>query len=169
MSMMNLLQIISIALAHYPTSLSIDKVDLLDERLYPAFSNQRHAKIQVRGEKEVLYHFARWGRTALEVMDVIEQELKEEQQRGSVEVQLGRGVIVNDDMTQSRTGGFDSVVRKMEEDEAEDGVHHTIVRYCADVLGSLRREELKSLRRQRATLAAAVKNGEGKGGNGGYC
>jgi len=170
MSMMNLLQIISIALAKYPTSLAVDKADLLDERRYPPFSNQRHAKIQVRGEKEVLYHFAQWSRTALELMDVIEQELKEEQHRGSVEVQLGRGVIVNDG-TSSRTGGFESVIRKMEEDETEDGLHHTIVRYCADVLGSLRREELKNLRRQRATLAAAIgKSDESEKGRGnGYC
>jgi hypothetical protein len=82
-------------------------------------------------------------------MDVIEQELKEEQQRG-VEVQLGRGVVADDS---SRSCGYDYIVRRMEEEET--GVHHTIVRYCADVLGSLRREELKNLRRQRAVLAAA--------------
>ncbi|MGK3744469.1 MAG: histone-lysine N-methyltransferase SETD3 [Bacillariaceae sp.] len=162
MAMMNLLQIISIALAQYPTSLSIDKVDLSDERLYPPFSNVRHAKIQVRGEKEVLHHFARWARTALEVLDVIELELREEQQRGGVEVQLGRGVIVPEENS-SRSGGYESIVRRMEEEDDEDGVHHTIVRYCSDVLGSLRREELKSLRRQRATLAATVKSGEGGG------
>ena len=169
-SMMNLLQIISVALAKYPTSLAVDKADLLDERRYPPFSNQRHAKIQVRGEKEVLYHFAQWARTALEVIDVIEQEIREEQQRGSVEVQLGRGVIVNDDRP-SRTGGFDSVIRKMEEDETEDGLHHTIVRYCADVLGSLRREELKNLRRQRATLAAVAGKGveSSRSRGNGYC
>ena len=169
-SMMNLLQIISVALAKYPTSLAVDKADLLDERRYPPFSNQRHAKIQVRGEKEVLYHFAQWARTALEVIDVIEHEIRDEQQRGSVEVQLGRGVIVNDE-TPSRTGGFDAIIRKMEEDETEDGLHHTIVRYCADVLGSLRREELKNLRRQRATLAAvAGKTGESSRSRGnGYC
>jgi len=158
MSMMNLLQIISIALAQYPTSLSVDKADLLDDRLYPPFSNHRHAKIQVRGEKEVLHYFARWARTALEIMDVIEQELREEQQRGGVEVQLGRGVIVPEEDS-SRTSGYEYIVRRMEEDE--DDVHHTIVRYCSDVLGSLRREEFKSLRRQRATC---VKKGEvGKG------
>lgn len=168
MSMMNLLQIISVALSHYPTSLAVDKADLLDERRYPMFSNQRHAKIQVRGEKEVLYHFARWARTALEVMEVIERELKEEQQRGSVEVELGRGVIVNDE-TLLRKDGFDSFIHKMEEDEAEDGVHHTIVRYCADVLGSLRREEFKSLRRQRASLAAPPPRKVGDGGGNGYC
>jgi len=169
MSMMNLLQIISVALGKYPTSWTIDKADLLDERRFPPFSNQRHAKIQVRGEKEVLYHFAQWARTALEVMDVIEQEVKEEQQRGSVEVQLGRGVIANDD-TPSQKDGFDSVIRKMEEDDSEDGLHHTIIRYCSDVLGSLRREELKNVRRQRATLAAAEKRDENRKGQGnGYC
>jgi len=161
--MMNLLQIVSTALAEYPTSLQTDKLDLLDNRLFPAFSNQRHAKIQVRGEKEVLHHFARWARTALEVMDVIEQELREEQQRGGVEVQLGRGVIVSDEDL-SRTCSYDSIIRQMEEDE--DGMHHTIVRYCADVLGSLRREEKKSLRRQRATLASAKREGKGVDG---YC
>jgi histone-lysine N-methyltransferase SETD3 len=155
-SMMNLLQIITVALGKYPTSWAIDKADLLDHRRFPPFSNQRHAKIQVCGEKEVLYHFAQWARTALEVMDVIKQEVKEEQQRGSVEVQLGRGVIVNDG-TPSQNDGFDSVIRNMEQDESEDGLHHTIVRYCSDVLGSLRREELKNVRRQRATLAAAEK------------
>jgi len=163
MTMMNLLQIVSTALAEYPTSLQTDKLDLLDNRLFPAFSNQRHAKIQVRGEKEVLHHFARWARTALEVMDVIEQELREEQQRGGVEVQLGRGVIVSDEDL-SRTCSYDSIIRQMEEDE--DGMHHTIVRYCADVLGSLRREEKKSLRRQRATLASAKREGKGVDG---YC
>ena len=170
MSMMNLLQIISIALAKYPTSLAVDKADLLDERRHPPFSNQRHAKIQVRGEKVVLHHFAKWARTALEVLDVIEQELKDEQQRGSVEVQLGRGVIMNDELS-SRHGSFNSVIRKMEDDEGADALHHTIVRYCADVLGSLRREELKNLRRHRVSLvAAAVKSdGGNKRGSEGYC
>merc|ERR1712183_257759 len=121
MAMMNLLQIISTALAQYPTSLSVDKADLLNERLYPPFSNQRHAKIQVRGEKEVLHHFALWARTALEVLDIIEQELREEQRGGvEVEVQLGCGVIVPEE-TSSRACGYECRVRQMEEDE--DGVH----------------------------------------------
>jgi histone-lysine N-methyltransferase SETD3 len=156
-SMLNLLQIISSALATYPTSFTQDKADLLDEANFPRFSNKRHAKIQVWGEKEVLHHFAQWARTALDVMDVIEQELKEEQQRG-VEVQLGRGVVPDDS---SRSCGYDHIVRRMEEEETD--VHHTIVRYCADVLGSLRREELKNLRRQRAVLAAT---GSKRGGDG---
>jgi hypothetical protein len=153
--MLNLLQIISTALAKYPTSLSTDKTDLLDEQRFPLFSNKRHAKIQVRGEKEVLHHFARWARTALDVIDVIEQELKEEHQRG-VEVQLGKGIVSEDT---SRSCGYDYIVRRMEEDE--DNVHHTIVRYCADVLGSLRREELKSLRRQRFVTSGVSGRGNG--------
>lgn len=155
-AMVHLLQIISAALAKYPTSLAQDKTDLLDERLYPRFSNKRHAKIQVRGEKEVLHHFARWARTALDVLDVMEQEFKEEQQRG-VEVQLGRGVVPDDS---SRSCGYDYIVRRMEEEET--GVHHTIVRYCADVLGSLRREELKNLRRHRALMAVSAGNSNSK-------
>jgi histone-lysine N-methyltransferase SETD3 len=150
-AMVKLLQIISFALAQYSTSLVQDKADLLDERSFPSFSNKRHAKIQVRGEKEVLHHYARWARTALDVMDVIGQEVKEEQQRG-IEVQLGRGVVPDDS---SRSCGYDYIVRRMEEEET--GVHHTIVRYCADVLGSLRREELKNLRRQRAAGAGPAR------------
>ena len=162
LAMLSLLQLVSTALAKYPTSLSADKADLMDEQRFPPFSNVRHAKIQVRGEKEVLHHFARWAKTALDVISVIEQELKDEQQRG-VEVQLGRGVVSEDS---SRSCGYDYIVRKMEEDE-EESMHHTIVRYCADVLGSLRREELKSLRRQRAVLAATAGGGSARGDS--YC
>ena len=43
---------------------------------------------------------------------------------------------------------FDQVIRRME-DDVDEGVHHTILRYCADVLGSLRREEFRNLRRQQ--------------------
>jgi len=151
-AMLKLLQIISKALGNYPTSLSQDRKDLLDQRMYPPYSNIRHAKIQVRGEKEVLHHFARWARTAIQVLDVIEQDLKEEQQRG-VEVQLGRGIVADDS---SRSCGYDYIIRRMEEDE--DGVHHTILRYCADVLGSLRREEFKNIRKQRGMISS--KRGE---------
>ena len=148
-AMHHLMKVISLALSKYPTTLSQDMTDLLDERAYPPFSNKRHAKIQVRGEKEVLHHYNRWARTSLEVLDVIEEELKEEQQRG-VEVQLGRGVMPDESQ---RTCDYDHVIRKMEDDE--DNVHHTIVRYCSDVLGSLRREEFKNLRKQRAVVVAS--------------
>ena len=99
--------------------------DLLDEHAYPRFSNKRHAKIQVRGEKEVLHHYRQWSMAALHVMEIMETEFA------------------------GRRGGesFEQVIAKMEEEEE---LHHTIVRYCADVLGSLRREELKELRRKTA-------------------
>jgi hypothetical protein len=138
-----LLEVVARHLAMYPTVLAQDIVDLMDERALPRFSNKRHAKIQVRGEKEVLHHFAQWARTALDVLDVIEEELKEE--RGSVEVQLTSG----GNMVTEERPSFEYIIRRMEEDVNED-VHHTILRYCADVLGSLRREEFKSIRRQRA-------------------
>lgn len=136
-----LLEVIGRQLSRYPTSLAQDVSDLMDERAFPRFSNKRHAKIQVRGEKEVLHHFARWARTALDVLDVIEAELKEE---NGVEVQMtsaGRTI------TEERPG-FEVVIRRMEEEES-GSIHHTILRYCADVLGSLRREEFKNLRRRR--------------------
>jgi hypothetical protein len=138
-----LLEVVARHLATYPTLLAQDVVDLTDERAFPRFSNKRHAKIQVRGEKEVLHHFAQWARTALDILDVMEEELNQE--RGSVEVQLTSG----GNMVTEERPGFEYIIRRMEEDEDAD-VHHTILRYCADVLGSLRREEFKSIRRQRA-------------------
>lgn len=136
-------------LGTYPTTLSQDLLDLMDERAFPRFSNQRHAKIQVRGEKEVLHHFSALARTALNVLDVIESELQEE--RGSVEVQLTSGG--NNMVTTEERPSFEYVIRRMEED-VNGEVHHTVLRYCADVLGSLRREEFKSIRRQRAQVRA---------------
>lgn len=120
-----LLGIVEDTLSKYPTSLSQDVADLLDEHAYPRFSNKRHAKIQVRGEKEVLHHYRQWAMAALHVMEIMETEFA------------------------GRRGGesFEQVIAKMEEEEE---LHHTIVRYCADVLGSLRREELKELRRKTA-------------------
>ena len=136
-----LLEVIGRQLALYPTSLAQDVSDLMDERAFPRFSNKRHAKIQVRGEKEVLHHFARWARTSLDVLDVIESELKEE---NGVEVQMtSSGPTIAEERP-----AFEFVIRRMEEEES-GSIHHTILRYCADVLGSLRREEFKNLRRKR--------------------
>lgn len=132
-----LMELIVRALSQYPTTLPQDVTDLQDEDSFPSFSNKRHAKIQVKGEKEVLHHFLRWARSGLEVINVIDEELKVE-----------RGEYLFDDGRVS----FDYLIREMEEDEGECGgrLHHTIVRYCADVLGSMRREELKVLRRKKA-------------------
>ena len=108
--------------------------DVADKRTYPPFSNMRHTKIQVRGEKEILYHDALWARTSLDVMAVIQRELDAEKNDTTGEV-----VGITE---------FDALTRAMEEDEDnEDEIHHTIVRYCTDVLGAIRREELKKVRR----------------------
>mmetsp|Transcript_7782 Transcript_7782/g.11167 ORF Transcript_7782/g.11167 Transcript_7782/m.11167 type:complete len:635 (+) Transcript_7782:53-1957(+) len=134
-----LIEVIDRALAMYPTTLSQDVSDLLDERNYPRFSNKRHAKIQVKGEKEVLHHFMQWGRTALDVLGVIERELSEALRIGG---HPGKYESPN-------KVSFDEMIHQMEEDEDFAGLHHTIVRHCADVLGSLRREELKNVRKQK--------------------
>ena len=42
-----------------------DTADLLDENVHSKYRNRRNAKLQVRGEKEVLHHFALWARTAM--------------------------------------------------------------------------------------------------------
>lgn len=146
-----LLEVVGRHLAQYPTTLSQDVADLMDETSFPRFSNKRHAKIQVRGEKEVLHHFAQWARTALDVLDVIEEELKEE--RGSVEVKLTQtGRMITEERP-----SFEYVIRRME-DDVDAGTQHTILRYCADVLGSLRREEFKNIRKQRTMLNNASNN-----------
>ena len=159
-----LISTVTEALEAYPTTLAQDVLDLTDSVAYPQFSNRRHAKVQVRGEKEVLHHFLTWAITALDVMGVIEAELRAERNIWGSEI----GSIRADDLaTRHQTRGFDAVIRALEEDEDEDdnvrsacggrSVHHTIVRYCSDVLGSLRREEMKNQRR------AGMMIGPGKG------
>jgi histone-lysine N-methyltransferase SETD3 len=132
-AMMLLLENVGQLLSGYPNSLAQDAADLCDEVRFPRFSNQRHAKIQVRGEKEVLHHFAVWARTAIEVMDVIEAELK------------------GDDRA-----SFDAVIAAMIVEEGVNGVHHTVLRYCEDVLGALRREEYKAYRRRTTSTASST-------------
>ncbi|KAL7575687.1 hypothetical protein ACA910_011504 [Epithemia clementina (nom. ined.)] len=246
-----LLDLVGQHLARYPTTLAQDVADLSDEQAYPRFSNRRHAKIQVKGEKEVLHHFALWAKTALDVLQVMEQDLAaleqqwtdqqlhQQQQQApqispsssncsGVEVKLTRsGLTVTDEsslLTSSRGGvgggslwsstitttdNFDALIRRMEdasnmssspsappaplsygsssnhhhhatleEDEEEDSsansgsggsnheVHHTILRYCADVLGSLMREEVKNLKhRLRWRVASNSSNGGNHNGN----
>lgn len=133
-AMQHLLEVTARALRMYPTTLSQDIVDLLDERLFPRFSNKRHAKIQISGEKEVLHHFAEWARTALEVIDIIERDLYSSPW-GNLESKHNEFL------------DFNSLIRSLEDNDTENAKHHTIVRYCADVLGALRREEKKRIAR----------------------
>jgi hypothetical protein len=123
-----LLELTGRALSKYPTSLAQDNADLLDEVAYPKYSNKRNAKLQVRGEKEVLHHFALWARTAIHVIDIILHELSEERK--------ANGVV---NCATNQELGFDYVIQAMEDD---DDCHFTILRYCSDVLGAVRRDEL---------------------------
>jgi histone-lysine N-methyltransferase SETD3 len=139
-----LLDVVQHHLYRYPTTLAQDELDLKNEAEYTKFSNRRHAKIQVRGEKEVLHHFKRWAQTSLEVLDVIEYELNADaQNNSSVEVRLRQRA---EGSISSPIQSFDAIIRQLEENE-DISYHHTIVRYCADVLGSLRREEFKYIHR----------------------
>lgn len=157
-----LLEIVEQHLARYPTSLAQDLDALQDWAAYPKFSNRRHAKIQVRGEKEVLHHFATWATTAMHVLDVIAAELQHEEDdansnagAGSIEVRYGQSPSAAASASHNTAASFDSTIRQMEHD---DELHHTILRFCADVLGSLRREEFKHLRRRLAPNAAAARS-----------
>jgi len=133
--MKNMLHIVTNTLELYACSLAEDVTDLLDKNSYPEFSNKRHAKIQVRGEKEVLHHFALWAQTALDIIDVIERDIATEKTRaGGEAASLMR---------------FDSVICAMEDDEDDNGPHHTIVRYCADVLCATRKEELTRVQKTK--------------------
>jgi hypothetical protein len=143
-----LLGITSRALSAYPTSLAMDESDLMDEVAYPKFSNRRNAKIQVRGEKEVLHHFASWARTAIHVIDIIMHELEMEREHvygaaggddGKIATARGKGAMMAEEQR------YECVVQAMEED---DDCHSTILRYCTDVLGAVRREELNRLSTQ---------------------
>eukprot|EP00548_Thalassiothrix_antarctica_P011491 CAMPEP_0194162152 /NCGR_PEP_ID=MMETSP0152-20130528/79333_1 /TAXON_ID=1049557 /ORGANISM="Thalassiothrix antarctica, Strain L6-D1" /LENGTH=841 /DNA_ID=CAMNT_0038872029 /DNA_START=205 /DNA_END=2729 /DNA_ORIENTATION=+ len=128
-AMMLLLKIITRSLAAYPTTLREDVKDLSDEAAFPRFSNKRHAKIQVRGEKEVLHHFAQWARAAMDVMDVIEREL-------------------NGDSIPS----FDATIASF----LTSSMHDIILLYCEDVLGSLRREEWINSRRSNSRMTTTT-------------
>jgi len=155
-----LLEITARALSKYPTSLAQDTADLLDEASYAKYSNGRNAKLQVRGEKEVLHHFALWARTAMHVIDIILHELEVERKllvgsssakASSSSSSAGIGVVVGNGggkvvqqgaVHQSEELGYDYVIQAMEED---DDCHSTILRYCSDVLGAVRRDELNRI------------------------
>jgi len=128
-----LLDITGRALSKYPTSLAQDNADLLDETAYPKYSNKRNAKLQVRGEKEVLHHFALWARTAMHVIDIILHELSEERKADNGGARATTAAHNNEELE------FDYVIQAMEDD---DDCHFTILRYCSDVLGAVRRDEL---------------------------
>jgi hypothetical protein len=150
-----LLGITARSLSRYPTSLAQDESDLADEVAYPKFSNWRNAKLQVRGEKEVLHHFASWARTAIHVIDIILHELEVERKLvyggGGVDGKFanarGKGVTMTEEL------GYEYVVRAMDEDE---DCHLTILQYCRDVLGAVRREEFNRIAASAAQVGSAT-------------
>lgn len=137
-----LLAITEKALSKYPTSLAQDAADLKDERNFPKYSNKRHAKLQVYGEKEVLHHFSLWARTAIHVIDIILHELANEMKMISCASIGASQQSTGDTESQNEEMGFDYVIQAMEED---DNCDNTILRYCSDVLGAIRRDELNQI------------------------
>ncbi|KAL7488582.1 hypothetical protein ACHAW6_014167 [Cyclotella cf. meneghiniana] len=142
-----LLEITEKSLSKYPTSFAQDAADLQDENSYPKYSNKRHAKLQVHGEKEVLHHFALWARTAIHVIDIILHELAQEMRlvthsASAAEHAKGLGDGMSETESLNEELGYDYVIQAMEDD---DDCHTTILRYCADVLGAVRRDELNQI------------------------
>ena len=100
-----------------------------------------------------MHHFAVWAQTAIDVIDIID---------GEIRVANGETNVHNNNTT-TTTGsqlgmlppqqGFEYITRMMEEEEGvgPNGLHHTIVRYCCDVLGALRKEALKDTKRGKET------------------
>ena len=141
-TMQLLLIVVSSALSEYPCSFEQDVVDLMDEMAYPKFSNQRHAKIQVRGEKEILHHFTFWAQTAIDLIEIIEEEIMYETRRPN---------SPNSPSGNPPQPGFDYIVQAMEDD---DTLHITVIRYCCDVLGALRKEAMQTVFQERGVIFA---------------
>jgi hypothetical protein len=103
----------------------------------------------VHGEKEVLHHFALWARTAIHVIDVILHELASEFKIISQASKATNPHQASDE-SQNQELGFDYVIQAMEED---DECHNTILRYCSDVLGAVRRDELNQITAESSILS----------------
>jgi SET domain/Rubisco LSMT substrate-binding len=208
-SMKILRKILQELLSQYPTTLQQDIEALKQYNIieYPKFSNHRHAKIQVKGEKMVIHHYLKWSQTAIDVINVIESELLEEvqqynlkntafpssisspgfealwQDRNNINVTAIEQVTSTaaakvseitrhyahqqsttfasststEQISERFVTSFDMIIRRMEEDmnsndneneEDNHDVHHSILRYCVDMLGHLRQEEFRHVRKQ---------------------
>jgi hypothetical protein len=104
-------------LARFPTTFEEDVSDLLDEEMYPPFSNRRNAKIQVKGEKEVLCHFLLWAQSAMHLMAAMQHEAI-----------WGSQIVEGEHQT------VEEVMNELEEAD----LHWSILEYCDDVLAKLR-------------------------------
>jgi hypothetical protein len=75
--MQSLLATVRQLLAAYPTSYEEDGDRLQSDEFAP-FSNERHALIQIRGEKEVLHFFEDFAVTTIELLSCADMDLFEE-------------------------------------------------------------------------------------------
>lgn len=57
-------------LKRYPTSFEDDCERLLNDSSLKPFSNERHALVQIKGEKEVLLFFQDWALTAIQLIQI---------------------------------------------------------------------------------------------------
>jgi Rubisco LSMT substrate-binding len=105
-------------LARYPTTIQDDIEDLMDKQAYPPNGNRRNAKIQVKGEKEVLCHFLLWAQSSILVLEAIQCDRK------------------NSCLNEFNLACHENFSAAMEElYEAE--VHWTILNHCKNVLNDL--------------------------------
>mmetsp|Transcript_62639 Transcript_62639/g.75375 ORF Transcript_62639/g.75375 Transcript_62639/m.75375 type:complete len:633 (-) Transcript_62639:577-2475(-) len=169
----HLLCLVRQACSMYPTTLDEDNKALsaVDEKtkefLVPLFSNTRHALIQVRGEKEVLKHYEDLALTAIALCEIDESgvsshsasssgncdavKLPSSPMRGSSDINfydLDKAVDRNEGVALSSSSEdtvFDQAIRNLE----RDAKHHTIIRYCTDVLGAARREAKRKMGRNQ--------------------
>lgn len=72
--LLHLLYVVRLALSNYPTTMAQDRESLSDEISLPQFSNRRHAIIQVLGEKEVLHYFEDFALSALQLIDITDDD-----------------------------------------------------------------------------------------------
>lgn len=144
MAMILLTEIMIDHLARFPTTIEEDVADLADEEKYPAFSNRRNAKIQVKSEKEVLCHFLLWAQSATYVMRAM---LRESNDSVGIDSDL-----VEDD--ESKTPTVEEAIDELHEAE----VHWSIIRYCDLVLWKLRSSVKKDDNNRSSALSTAVED-----------
>ena len=120
-------------LARYPTTIQEDISDLLDEDTYPPFSNQRNAKIQVKGEKEVLCHFLLWGQSAMHVLAAMLREGNEciDPDDDDVDIYFHDKEDYSDHLP--------SVEEALDELRQAE-LHWSIMQYCESIVWRLRRQ-----------------------------
>lgn len=65
-------------LSRYPSTFDEDAARLADSKSFKPFSNEKHAVIQVKGEKEVLLFYIDFTSTALKLLNIKDENLFEE-------------------------------------------------------------------------------------------